>query len=506
MIRSREETSSQPETHRVMSHRTPWASPLALLALAGLATLLAPRATATAQPFAQTIRAEAGLSMLVSSPHRDRFGLGGGIGGSYELRLHRYVGIEGHLSAILFSAGEGDGSFGSYYAPSVGARLHPLPDLEGLDLFASLRLALAVTGGEIRPGLELDAGIEFEITSQLSAGPFLRYAHVLQPDGNSLGPANGQFLMLGVLGSMQLEGEARDSSEGAADEDSDGDGLPDAEDGCPSRPEDADGFEDADGCPDPDNDADGIGDGQDACPDRGEDADGFEDTDGCPDPDNDADGIEDTSDRCPEEAEDHDGDADEDGCPEEAPDSDGDGVRDDTDQCVSEAEDLDGFEDENGCPDPDNDQDGVLDADDECPRVPGDPRQGGCPRSVRMDAGQIRILQRIEFATNQARLVRRSLSILEEVQATLAANPQLRRVRIEGHTDSRGDEATNLRLSEERSQAVRRWLIEHGVEEGRLEAQGFGQARPLESNETQAGRRLNRRVEFHIVDPAPPEG
>ena len=93
--------------------------------------------------------------------------------------------------------------------------------------------------------------------------------------------------------------------------DTDGDGIPDKSDKCPTEPEDKDGFEDADGCPDPDNDADGILDNVDKCPMEPEDKDGFEDADGCPDPDNDKDGVLDAADKCPNDP----GPPDNDGCP-----------------------------------------------------------------------------------------------------------------------------------------------------------------------------------------------
>jgi hypothetical protein len=98
--------------------------------------------------------------------------------------------------------------------------------------------------------------------------------------------------------------------------DSDGDGVPDFEDECPSRAEDLDGHEDDDGCPDLDNDGDGIPDDVDGDPELPEDVDGFEDLDGVPDLDNDSDGIVDERDMCPDEAEDLDGFEDEDGCPD----------------------------------------------------------------------------------------------------------------------------------------------------------------------------------------------
>jgi outer membrane protein OmpA-like peptidoglycan-associated protein len=255
--------------------------------------------------------------------------------------------------------------------------------------------------------------------------------------------------------------------------DTDGDGILDPEDRCPTEPEDRDRFEDEDGCPDPDNDRDGILDVDDTCPNNAEDFDQFEDTDGCPEPDNDRDGILDTSDPCP-----------------------------------LDPEDFDRFEDQDGCPEPDNDHDTVLDPDDECPLAPGRPEDRGCPRSVRLDTetGQIFILQRVEFATNRDVILDRSFPVLEEVRAVLAANPQLVRVRIEGHTDDRGRDAANLDLSRRRAASVTRWLVEHGIEPARLEAWGCGEVHPMEDNASADGRQANRRVEFHIVDPAPPAG
>ena len=166
--------------------------------------------------------------------------------------------------------------------------------------------------------------------------------------------------------------------------DSDGDGIVDEADRCPTKPEDFDGHEDDDGCPDLDNDRDGVVDALDACPDTpgdphedptkngcpgfltDRDADGIPDNeDKCPDdggpsvilrkgpdygcPDWDRDGIADKNDRCPEDPEDTDGFQDEDGCPD--PDNDRDGIPDELDLCVDEPETVNGFEDDDGCPD-----------------------------------------------------------------------------------------------------------------------------------------------------------
>ena len=113
------------------------------------------------------------------------------------------------------------------------------------------------------------------------------------------------------------------------------------------------------------------------------------------------------------------------------------------------------------------------------------------------------ILRRIEFATDSAQILERSERILEEVRSVLAANPQIRRIRVEGHTDDRGREAHNLDLSHRRAASVVEWLTSHDIAASRLVSEGFGESRPIETNDTRAGRQANRRVEFHIIDPAP---
>lgn len=101
--------------------------------------------------------------------------------------------------------------------------------------------------------------------------------------------------------------------------DSDGDGIINEKDACPTMAEDIDGYQDEDGCPDFDNDNDGIYDTQDRCPDLAEDFDGFKDEDGCDDFDNDYDNIPDSDDVCPNDPETYNGYKDDDGCPDEVP-------------------------------------------------------------------------------------------------------------------------------------------------------------------------------------------
>jgi outer membrane protein OmpA-like peptidoglycan-associated protein len=284
--------------------------------------------------------------------------------------------------------------------------------------------------------------------------------------------------------------------------DRDKDGIPDERDTCPEAPEDFDNYEDADGCPELDNDNDGVLDTGDACPLDPEDLDQFEDQDGCPEPDNDKDGVPDQTDQCPVAPEDTDGYADEDGCPDL--DNDKDGIPDANDSCVDEPEDVDGFQDDDGCPEPDNDKDGVLDIDDRCPTVPGPKETRGCPSAVRIDRSQIRILERIEFETNRAEIRPESLNIISQVRQALEVNPQIRRVRIEGHTDSRGSNQKNITLSQRRAESVMKFLVDEGIDPGRLEAKGWGEEHPIVPDDSESNMQTNRRVEFHIVDPAPP--
>lgn len=255
-----------------------------------------------------------------------------------------------------------------------------------------------------------------------------------------------------------------------------------------------------------DRDGDRVTDALDACADVAEDVDGFEDVDGCPDPDNDGDGVLDVADGAPMDPEDVDAFQDSDGVPDS--DNDQDGVLDGVDGAPREPEDRDGFQDADGVPEPDNDHDTVLDAADTCPLAPGRTEENGCPRSIRFDAeaGTILILERVEFATGRDVILDRSFPILEEVRAVLAANPQLTLMRIEGHTDDRGVDARNLQLSRRRASSVERWLTSHEIAASRLQAWGCGELHPAQTNQTADGRQTNRRVEFHILVPAPPGG
>ena len=288
--------------------------------------------------------------------------------------------------------------------------------------------------------------------------------------------------------------------------DRDGDGIKDNVDKCPDAAEDEDGFQDEDGCPDPDNDRDGILDEDDECKNTPEDKDGIEDDDGCPEGgenDRDGDGILDNVDKCPEEPEDKDGFEDEDGCPD--PDNDQDGILDVDDVCPDDPEDKDGFEDEDGCPDTDNDKDRILDQDDKCPDKPetynGTDDEDGCPDQGRVVVGETQIdtLDMVYFEYNKAVIKKESYDILDAVALTLLGNPEILLVEIQGHTDERGNDAYNLDLSDRRAKAVQAYLVDKGVEEKRLTAQGYGETQPLIRENNERAYSKNRRVAFLII-------
>jgi outer membrane protein OmpA-like peptidoglycan-associated protein len=253
-----------------------------------------------------------------------------------------------------------------------------------------------------------------------------------------------------------------------------------------------------------DYDADGIFGYHDECPDASEDYDGHEDLDGCPDPDNDGDGVPDERDRCDNTPEGF--EIGEDGCPDD--DLDGDGIPNKFDECPEDAEDLDGFEDADGCPDIDNDADGIPDSADECPGEKENfndfQDEDGCPddpnQRVVVGEDNIIIMDQVNFATNQAKILSDSYPTLDEVARVLKENPQLERVRIEGHTDDRGSADYNQKLSQRRANSVRKYLIERGINPDRLEAVGYGESQPIADNDTEEGRAKNRRSEFVILE------
>ncbi len=127
-----------------------------------------------------------------------------------------------------------------------------------------------------------------------------------------------------------------------------------------------------------------------------------------------------------------------------------------------------------------------------------EPKPKPKPR-VRVVGERIEITEKVMFALSSAEIDAVSNGLLDEVAATLLSNPEIEKVRVEGHTDIQGRLPVNMKLSAERALAVRAYLIEKGVEGSRLDAQGLGPTRPLVEGDSPEAYEANRRVEFHIV-------
>jgi len=259
--------------------------------------------------------------------------------------------------------------------------------------------------------------------------------------------------------------------------DSDNDGVPDYLDKCPGTP--AGVVVDKDGCP-LDSDKDGVPDYLDKCP--GTPAGIIVDKDGCP-LDSDKDGVPDYLDKCP-------GTplgvkVDKDGCPI---DSDKDGVPDYLDKCPGTP--LGVKVDKDGCP-PDTDKDGVPDYLDKCPNTPLGAKvdKDGCMRE------KITKTLNVQFDTAKYDIKPKYHDNIKEVADFMKTYPNTKFV-IEGHTDNVGKDAYNVRLSQNRANSVKQYLIDKfGIDATTVEAVGYGPSRPVADNSTPEGKQKNRRVD-----------
>ncbi|HLK89229.1 MAG TPA: OmpA family protein [Polyangia bacterium] len=242
-----------------------------------------------------------------------------------------------------------------------------------------------------------------------------------------------------------------------------------------------------------DTDGDGIPDSEDKCPTQA----GPRENQGCPDKDTDGDGIVDRKDKCPDKA----GPPEREGCPVE--DADNDGIPDDKDKCPNDAEDKDGFEDADGCPDPDNDKDGIPDKDDKCPNEPetknGYQDEDGCPDEVPAPVKQFSgVVGGINFRRNSADIKATSFPTLKKAVAVFKDYPALR-VEISGHTSNEGKREFNMKLSRKRAEAVKDYLVSAGIDEKRIGTVGYGPDKPIADNDTKEGQEKNRRIEFRLL-------
>ena len=301
----------------------------------------------------------------------------------------------------------------------------------------------------------------------------------------------------GLLSLEWVPGDAKPEVATVKD-DRDGDGVPDCSDACgfvrgvssidPTR----------NGCP-LDTDSDGVSDELDACPNVPGIASPDGQANGCPQ-DTDRDTVPDVEDACPHEPGPRTSDPKTNGCSNA--DRDKDGIADSADACPDAAGPKTTDPKTNGCPDPDRDKDGILNEADACPDDAGkadpDPKKSGCPKAF-LQGGTIKITDQVKFKTNSAEIApgKDSEDVLQAVIGVMKAHPEIKSIRVEGHTDNTGDAARNKTLSQSRAESVIKWLEDHGIEKGRLTASGFGSEKPIDSNDSEPGRTNNRRVEFH---------
>ncbi len=394
----------------------------------------------------------------------------------------------------------------------------PTIDWNGLDggnpgIFTDISY-VTKTNFQVPVGIGLNFDLSKNIYLGLEASSRIPLNDYIDGISESANPdKNDSYQFLGLNLGIRLGGD---------DNDMDNDGFKDEEDLCPDTPGHLQGC--------PDTDGDGLNDLVDACPTLF----GPGELEGCPDSDND--GVIDKLDDCPEDV----GPASLRGCP----DSDGDRVPDIEDQCPTEIgpafnngcpdndPDKDGFlnaVDEcptvkgtlNGCPDtdndgiadakdgcpnlfgtmngcPDTDNDGIADNFDACPTVKGPTSNNGCPvEKIKVDSKTVinnYRIRDIHFNSNSAGLTDESKIRIDEIVSFAANYPQAN-FHIAGYTDNVGAAEANLRLSKRRAEMVYNTLLARGIAQTRLSFDGYGESDFIDTNDTEVGRFNNRRVE-----------
>jgi len=425
-----------------------------------------------------------------------------------------YVLLAGHASIIRWS----------FMLGVHGRPLVSLGDSEGnavgTELFTNAALGFTLLNNRLTFGPEFwaNTGLTKPFMNTGTSGEVALGVHYLIADVVQVGVGGGLGLFRqagtpAARGLLQIAYSPADRPVVAApprELDTDRDGVLDRDDLCVTVPQGNNPDSHRRGCPRTDQDNDGVFDDEDVCiaEPKGEHPDPARL--GCPIGDADHDTVLDNEDACVTTPMGDHPDPDRRGCPDG--DQDNDTVLDHQDQCPTVAQGAHPDPARAGCPLPDEDHDTVPDAVDACRTQAGapnpNPRLNGCPNGVSIANGMLNILTPVFFDTNSDRIQARSFRVLQSVATALQAAPELRKIRIEGHTDDVGDDATNMELSNRRALSVRRWLIDHRIEEGRLEAQGFGETVPLTPVGNLTGRARdrarsqNRRVQFRIIDPA----
>lgn len=478
-----------------------------LLAAASL-SLLTFGSTARAQSFVErfALRGELAAGTMLSTYQRDT------------LRYHLVVQGSGRLGFTIVGPLALQASFSSWYFPADtaaglradgqqfsvtgGLRFEPMAGEVGR-FFVDANVGLGVTESRNRVALDAGLGFEFAFGRALGLGPVARYGHLFAAGQDA--PHDAQYWSAGLALSLRVPPPVPPTPIGPQPSDTDRDGVLDTADQCPNEPAGAHADPQHLGCPSRDRDRDGVMDPSDLCPSEPQGAHPSPVRAGCPAADSDGDGVYDYEDACPSAAAGSAPDPHRAGCPDG--DDDADSIVNHNDLCPRDPQGMHPDPQRLGCPQPDRDRDTVADAVDACPDVAGAPnidaRRNGCPGLVLVRDGRIVILQPVFFATNRDKILRPSFRVLSAVVAALRAQPEIRRIGVEGHTDDVGSAEDNLRLSQRRAQAVVVWLTQHGVDADRVEARGYGNTQPLVPNGSVPARASNRRVEFHILVPRP---
>lgn len=122
------------------------------------------------------------------------------------------------------------------------------------------------------------------------------------------------------------------------------------------------------------------------------------------------------------------------------------------------------------------------------------------PPRVEVRDNKIEIHEKIQFDYDKATIKPASFDLMNEIGSVITKNPQIKRIRIEGHASSEGSAAHNKKLSDERAKSVMKYLTDHGIAATTLTAVGYGIEKPIADNSTEEGREKNRRVEFTILE------
>jgi outer membrane protein OmpA-like peptidoglycan-associated protein len=437
------------------------------------------------------LRFEGGVGGMLSDFQRNDRGYGVAWQGSARLAfvLGDPVAMQFGVSNWVFPSNTG--GTGWAFVPSGGIRVEPSIGTAGR-FWIDAHAGVGLTGDEARFVFDVGMGFEFAPVPWFVFGPAVRYGQMIQPDTRDGAaepfPDDARFVSAGLTVAFRLPPRTRTATQDPppqqpptpspppAPRDGDNDGEPDATDLCITLPRGDHPDPTRAGCPTPDTDFDTVLDPDDRCVTVPQGPHPDPVRRGCPAADDDGDGVLNDTDRCPMQPATSAADASRPGCPDG--DRDGDGVRDGVDQCIDDRETYNGVVDGDGCP------------------------ETGVPTSVDLDPQNHVVTLRgtVNFITGSATLVgRASFDLLDGLANLLIQHPEIALVEIQGHTDQRGDRATNVALSQRRAQTVLDYLAARGVAAARLRAMGYGPDRPVDTRSLPEAWNANRRTEVHVL-------